>query len=58
MFLLLEIIQLPFHSQDLTNNPPYCLSFYCFYDTLENLVLDQVLILLLIFFFVLNTCWF
>ena len=46
----------PFYSKDLINNPPYCLP-YNYYDiNLENLVMDQLVILSLIFFFILITC--
>ena len=46
----------PFNSQDLFNNAPYSLP-YSFCDVrLENLVLDQLIIPLLIFFYILITC--
>ena len=46
----------PFNSQDLISNSPYCLP-YSFCDvSLENLVLDQLIIPLLIFFYILVTC--
>ena len=46
----------PFNSQDLINNALYCLP-YSFCDvSLEDLVLDQLIIPLLIFFYILITC--
>ena len=35
---------LPFHSQDLVNNSPYCLPYNSCDVSLENLVLDQMII--------------
>ena len=34
----------PFHSQDLIDNSPYCLSYNAYDGRLENLVLDQLII--------------
>ena len=39
-----EIISQPFHSQDLTRNSPYFLSYSSYDVSSENLVLDQVVI--------------
>ena len=46
----------PFNSQDLINNALYCLPYNFCDVSLENLVLDQLIIPLLIFFYILITC--
>ena len=46
----------PPRSQDLISNSPYRLPNDSYYVSLENLVSDQLLIPLLIFFFILITC--
>ena len=46
----------PFHSQDLISNSPFRLLYNSYDVSLENLVLDQLLIPLLIFVFFLITC--
>ena len=46
----------PFHSQDLTSNSPYCLSYNSFDISAENLVLNQLIIPWLILFFIFVTC--
>ena len=49
-------IQQPtFHSKDLICNFPYCLPYNSYDVSLENLVLEQLIIPLLIFFFILIT---
>ena len=49
-------IQWPtFHSKDLISNSPYCLPYNSYDVSLENLVLKQLIIPLLIFFFILIT---
>ena len=49
-------IQQPtFHSKDLIGNSPYCLPYNSYDVSLENLVLEQLIIPLLIFFFILIT---
>ena len=49
-------IQQPtFHSKDLISNSPYCLPYNSYDVSLENLVLEQLIIPLLIFFFILIT---
>ena len=45
-----------FNSQDLISNSPYCLPNSSCDVSLENLVLDQLIIPYLIFFFILITC--
>ena len=45
----------PFYSQDLINNSPYCLPCNSYDVSLENLVLNQLIIPKLIFFFILST---
>ena len=45
-----------FNSQDLLCNSPYCLPYNCYDVNLENLVLNQLTIPELIFFFILITC--
>ena len=44
------------NSKDLIGNSPYCLPYSSCDVSLENLVLDQLLIPWLIFFFILITC--
>ena len=44
-----------FHSKDLIDNSPYCLPYNSYDVSLENLVLEQLIIPLLIFFFILIT---
>ena len=51
-----KILVMAFHSQDLISNSPPCLTYNSHDASLENLVLDQLVIPLLIFFFILNTC--
>ena len=46
----------PFHSQDLITLSPYCLQYNSYGVSLENLVLDQLIIPKLVFFFSLITC--
>ena len=55
----------PFHSQDLFSNSPYCLPYHSYDVSLENLVLDHLITLQLIFSFVhitynicLMLCWY
>ena len=49
-------IQRPtFHAKDLISNFPYCLPYNSYDVSLENLVLEQLIIPLLIFFFILIT---
>ena len=49
-------IQWPtFHTKDLISNFPYCLLYNSYDVSLENLVLEQLIIPLLIFFFILIT---
>ena len=43
------------HSKDLISNSPYCLPYNSYDVSLENLVLEQLIIPLLIFFFILIT---
>ena len=45
----------PFHSQDLSSYSPYCLQYNLCGVSLENLVLDQIIIPKLMFFFFLIT---
>ena len=45
-----------FNSQDLISNSPYCQPYSSCDVSLENLVLDQLIIPQLIFFFILITC--
>ena len=51
-----KVCSLPFNSQDLISNSPYCLPYSSSDVSLENLVWDQLIIPLLIFFFILITC--
>ena len=44
------------HSVDLISNFPYCLPYISCNVSLENLVLDQLKIPLLLFFFIVITC--
>ena len=44
------------NSQDLISNSPYCQSYSSCDVSLENLVLDQLIIPQMIFFFILITC--
>ena len=46
----------PSNSQDLISNSPYCLPHDSCEVFLENLLLDQLIIPKLIFFFILITC--
>ena len=46
---------LPFHSQDLISNSPFCLPYNSYDISQENLGLDQPMISWLIFFFILLT---
>ena len=46
----------PSNSQDLICDSPYCLPYSSFDFSLENLVLDQLIIPYLIFFFILIAC--
>ena len=46
-------IYLPFNSQDVIRNSPYCLAYNLYDSILENLELDQTIIPQLIFFFIL-----
>ena len=46
----------PLTFQDLISNSPNCLPNYSHHVSLDNLVLDQSVIPLLIFFFILITC--
>ena len=41
--LKLSLFQ-PFHSQDLISNSPHCLPYNSYYVSIENLVLDQLII--------------
>ena len=45
----------PFNSQDLITNSPFCLQYHSYDVSLENLVLNQLMIPLLIFLFILIT---
>ena len=47
---------LPFNSQDLVSNSPYCLPYSSCDVSLENLALDQLIIPSLVFFVILITC--
>ena len=46
----------PFNSQDLISNSTYCLPYSSCDISFENLVLDQLIILQMIFFLVFITC--
>ena len=46
----------PIHSQDVISHSLYCLQYNFYTVSLENLVLDQLIISSLIFFFILITC--
>ena len=46
----------PFNSQDLFSNSPYCLPYSSCDASLENLVLEQLIIPSLVFFVMLITC--
>ena len=48
---------LPFHFQDLISGSPYCLQNSSYDVSLENLVMDQLIIPLLTFVFFLITCF-
>ena len=48
----------PFHFQDLISNSPYCLPNNSYDVSSENVVLNHLVILYLIFFFILITCLF
>ena len=45
----------PFNSQDFISNSPYCLPYNSYDVNLENLVLDQLIIPCLVFYFILIT---
>ena len=45
-----------FHSQDLTGDSPYCFSYSSYDSSLKNLLLDQLIISLFVFFFFLVSC--
>ena len=45
----------PFNSQDLFIKSPFCLQYHSYDVSLENLVLNQLIIPLLIFLFILIT---
>ena len=46
----------PFNSQDLVSNSPYCLPYSSCHVSLENLVLEQLIIPSLVFCVILITC--
>ena len=48
----------PFHSQDFIGNSPNCFTYNSYPNSSENLVLDQLIIPLLMYFFILITCLF
>ena len=56
-FAQFSSVILPFHFQDLTSGSPYCLPNSSYNVSLENLVMDQLIIPLLTFFFFLITCF-
>ena len=54
--LVSELVQktgYPYHCRDLISNSPYCFPVNSYEATSENLVLDQLIIPQLIFFFIL-----
>ena len=54
-FLSLKTSKVPFSSQDLISSSLYCLPYSSYDVRSENLVLDQLIIPLMIFFFILIT---
>ena len=55
-YLFTEAFFLPFDSHNLISNSLYCLTYNSFDVNLENLVLDQLIIPWLIFYFIIITC--
>ena len=56
LFFIVQRPKLRPYSQDLNSNSPYCLPYKSYNVSLENLVLDQLMIPWLIFVFILITC--